>query len=123
MAQIKPNESPVSPSGVRASFLTAQYVGMQTGDIGAPPQGDTATCQAASLQVTGVFGVEGAVVVEGTNDGENWSLLRDPTGTTITMRSPSIRAVLESVVQIRPRVTSGDETTSLNVTFMFRRAA
>jgi hypothetical protein len=122
MAEITPKESVVNPTNTRATYLSAVYAGMKAGDVGLPPQGDTATCQSSSVQVAGQFGSGGLVAIEGSNDGENWSALRDPTSTTIALRSPSIRAVLESTVQIRPHVTGGDDTTNHTVTMMFRRA-
>jgi hypothetical protein len=118
--QIEPTENVVNPSNAR-SYLSASYSGMHSDDVGVAPQNDTATATATSVQVMGSFG-EGQLAIEGTNDGVNWSSLRDPTGITLAIRSPGIRGILESAMQIRPRVIGGDETTNLTVTFLFRRS-
>jgi len=73
-----------------------------------------------TVQVTGTFGAGGTVLVEGTLDGTNWFQLRDPGGTLISFTAAGLRAVLENVVQIRPRVSAGDGTTSIAATLLVR---
>lgn len=74
-----------------------------------------------SIQVTGTFGVGGTVVVEGSLDGTNWFGLRDPSSTAISFTAAGIKAVLEAVPYIRPRVTAGDGTTSITAIIYHRR--
>lgn len=121
MAEIVPHEASVNPSNTRGSYLSASYAEMQNGDVGLPTEGDTATASGASVQVGGVFG-GASVVIEGTNDGANWLLLHDLKGITLALGGPDLKGVQESVMQIRPRITGGDDTTSVNVAFMFRRS-
>jgi len=69
-----------------------------------------------SVHAVGTFGAGGSVAIEGSNDGTNWAVLRDGTGTDIALTAATIvRDILENTRFIRPRVTAGDGTTSLNV--------
>lgn len=74
-----------------------------------------------TVQVQGTFGVGGTVVIEGTLDLTNWFTLRDPFGSSLSFTSPGMKAVLENVVAIRPRVTAGDITTSITAYISVRR--
>ena len=66
----------------------------------APPMADRA------LQVSGVFGAGGTLVLEGTIDGVNWAVLNDPQGNALTITSSKIEQIMELVVSVRPRVSS-----------------
>lgn len=74
-----------------------------------------------SVQVTGTFGAGGTVLIEGSNDGTNYSVLHDPGGNDLSLTSGQIIAVLEISAFIRPRVSAGDGTTSLAATLLVRR--
>lgn len=67
-----------------------------------------------SVQVFGTFGVGGAVVIQGSNDGINWATLTDPQGNPLSFTSAKIEMVSEATLMVRPAV-SGDGTTSLTV--------
>lgn len=74
-----------------------------------------------SVQVTGTFGAGASVIIEGSNDGGNtWATLTDPQGNPLTITSPKIEMVSEAVAQVRPRVSGGDGTTSLNVYLLLK---
>lgn len=73
-----------------------------------------------SVQVAGTFG-GATVVIEGSNDGVNWSTLRDPQGSSLSLTSAGLKGVVEMSAAIRPRVTGGDGTTALTVSMFFRR--
>lgn len=81
---------------------------------GYPGSGDRA------VQVSGTFGAGGTVIVEGTTDGTNWSQLRDPGGTVLSFTAAGLKAILEHVVAVRPRVTAGDGTTSITANLVVR---
>lgn len=86
--------------------------------------GSTATFVGAgdrTVQVTGTFGVGGTVIIEGSLDGATWFGLRDPTSTAISFTAAGLKAILEAVPYIRPRVTAGDGTTSITVKIYHRR--
>lgn len=86
--------------------------------------GSTATFVGAgdrTVQVTGTFGVGGTVILEGSLDGTTWFGLRDPTSTAISFTAAGLKAILEAVPYIRPRVTAGDGTTSITVKIYHRR--
>jgi hypothetical protein len=72
-----------------------------------------------SVQVGGTFGVGGAVVIEGSNDGNNWATLTDPQGNALNMSSASIELVSEATRYIRPRVI-GDGTTDLTLHLLLK---
>jgi len=76
-----------------------------------------------SVQVTGTFGVGGNLRVEGSSDGgTTWATLTDPQGNALDFTAAKVEAITEICELVRPRVTAGDGTTSLNVYFILRRA-
>ena len=74
-----------------------------------------------TVQVQGTFGTGGTLVVEGTLDGSTWYTLRDPQGTSLSFTAAGLKAISENVLQVRPRVTGGDGTTSLTAIISVRR--
>ncbi len=71
-----------------------------------------------TVQISGTFGVNGTVVIEGSNNSTNgqngdWNTLRDPQGNALSFTSADLRQALENVLWIRPRVSNGDGTTAL----------
>lgn len=75
-----------------------------------------------TVQIQGTFGAGGQVQIEGSLDGgANWYALRDPTGSKLIFSSADLRAVLENVDLIRPRVLAGDGTTSITVILSVRK--
>ncbi len=76
-----------------------------------------------SVQVVGTFGVGGTVLIEGSNDGTNFSTLKDHLGVALSITTSGILSVDQIVRYLRPRVTAGDGTTSLTITVLSRRVA
>jgi hypothetical protein len=80
------------------------------------PKGDD-----RSVHVFGTFGAGGNIVLEGSNEDvptpSNAVTLDDTRGmgNSLTFNAKDIRQVLQSSVWVRPRVTSGDGTTSLTL--------
>ena len=74
-----------------------------------------------TVQIQGTFGAGGTVIIEGSIDGTNWYNLRDPSSTAISFTAAGMKAVLENVPFIRPRVTAGDGTTSITALLYVRR--
>lgn len=68
-----------------------------------------------SVSVTGTFGAGGTLVIEGSNDGTNYYTLNDLQGSALSITSAKLEGISEVPLYIRPRVTAGDGTTSLNV--------
>ena len=70
-----------------------------------------------SVQVEGTFGAGGTVGIEGSNMDatETYRTLNDPQGNTLAVTTAKIEQLLENPLKIRPNVTAGDGTTSLNV--------
>lgn len=72
--------------------------------------------QDRTVQITGTFGSGGSVRIEGSNDGgTTWATLTDPLGNSLTFTSAGMKQITELPALIRPLVTAGDGTTSLNV--------
>lgn len=98
---------------------TIQWTGLLNGDSGTPLE--MVGSADRSVQITGTFGAGGTVLIEGSNDGTNYSTLHDPGGNALSLTTAQIIAVLEISAFIRPRVSAGDGTTSLAVTLLVRR--
>src|SRR6266566_7668918 len=92
---------------------------LHMGDSGAPVSGPGWADR--SIQVVGTFGAGGTVVIEGSNDGTNWSTLDDAFGVPMSYTSPTVNQIVELPLFVRPRITGGDGTTSLTVTGAFGR--
>lgn len=70
-----------------------------------------------SIQVAGTFGSGGNVVIEGSNDGTNYSTLTNPQGASLaTITSAGIFQVVEITRFTRARITAGDGTTAITIT-------
>lgn len=95
------------------------WAAMAAGDDGAPA-GVTGSGD-RTVQIRGTFGAGGTVLIEGTLDMANWDTLRDPAGAPLSFSAAGIKTVLENVVAIRPRIATGDGTTSINVVIAVRR--
>lgn len=75
-----------------------------------------------SVQVTGTFGTNGSLRIEGSNDsGVTYATLTDPQGNALDVTAAKIEAITEIVELVRPRLTAGDGSTSLAVTFVLRK--
>lgn len=73
-----------------------------------------------SVQVAGVFGAGGTLLLEGSNDGTNWAVLTDPQGNPLSFTSAKIEQIMEATRLVRPRVSAGDGTTSLTITVLMK---
>lgn len=72
--------------------------------------------QDRTVQITGTFGSGGSIRMEGSNDGgTTWAILTDPLGTNLVFTAAGMKQITELPALIRPLVTAGDGTTSLNV--------
>lgn len=58
-----------------------------------------------SVQVTGTF--DGAVTIQGSNDGVNFATLTDHTGVLLSFTSAGVRFIAEAVLYIKPVVAAG----------------
>ncbi len=93
-----------------------QWPGLAAGDDGAPLSASQYTDR--SVQVTGNFGGS-TVVIEGSNDGTNWSTLTDPQGNDLVLSASKIEMVTEATLFIRPRVVGG-AATNLTVSLLVK---
>ena len=67
-----------------------------------------------SLQVTGTWGVGGTLVWEGSNDNVTYFTLYDPYDVACSITGNSLICTMYPCLWVRPHVTAGDVTTSLN---------
>lgn len=96
-----------------------KWVGVKQNDTMTPfPAAGTAPDK--SVQVSGTFGAAGTITIEGSNwaPGEStpvYAGLTDPQANALSFTSAKIEAILENISLIRPVLTGGDGTTSLNI--------
>jgi hypothetical protein len=99
-------------------YSVISWANLANGDDGAPVQYTHFADR--SVQVSGTFG--GATVhIEGSIDGTNYEVLTDPQGNNLSLVAAKIEAITEATRYIRPRVSGGDGTTSINVAILVRR--
>ena len=63
-----------------------------------------------SIQISGTFGAA-TVTIQGSNDGTNWSTLRDPASVALTFTTADIKQLLELSIYLRVITTGGTGTT------------
>lgn len=80
-----------------------------------------------SVQMVGTLGSGGAVTIYGSNlpspdlsDDDDWSILTDPQGNNLALSALKIEAILELPLWIRPKVTGGNGSTSLDIYLLMR---
>lgn len=99
------------------SVIAVTWTGLTnaTSDTGAPIT--HAAWSEKTFQAIGTFGVGGNVVIEGSNDGTNWSPISNRQGVTPfnLTAAASINTSQDRPIYIRPRVTAGDGTTNVTV--------
>jgi hypothetical protein len=72
-----------------------------------------------SIQIAGTFG-GATVTIQGSNDGVNWSTMRDPASVALTFTAADIKQLLEMALYIRP-ITTGGTGSALVVTMAGRQ--
>lgn len=97
------------------------WTGLDSDDSGSPIQ--VVDYPDMTVVINGTFGAGGSCTLQGSMDNSNWYALTDPQGNAITKTSAGIELVTEAPHYIRPLVTAGDGTTSINVTLLCRRVA
>jgi len=116
MATREPATQMLGPTN---SLRIATWSGLLNGDVGDYFQfTDWAD---RCVQVSGVFGTGGTVVLEGSNDGTNWNTLSDMNGNAMSYTAAVIKQMNEAPLYVRPHVTGGDGTTSLVVVLVARK--
>mgnify|MGYP000043478708 CR=1 FL=1 len=106
-----------TPSG-NTRTIVATWPGLANGDDGEPIKFSQYADK--SVQVTGIFGSGGALLIEGSNNGTDWAPLSDPQGNELNFAMAKIEMVTEATLYVRPRVTGGDGTTNLSVILLMK---
>lgn len=94
--------------------LNVGWVGLLNGDTGLPVT-MTSKFWKMTVQAVGTFGAGGSIALEGSNDGTNYSALKDVANATVAMTDTSIIRVEGVPRFVRPKVTAGDGTTNITV--------
>lgn len=102
------------------SVVSIKYAGLSEADA-APAPIEMPEYADRSVQVVGTFNA-GTVVVEGSNDGVNWSTLTDPQGNNASFTAAKIEQLQELTRYMRPRVSAGTGVV-VDVIFVVRRAS
>lgn len=114
MAEIKPVVANINDDAVRV-----QWPNIASGDTCIEYEGFSDYSD-RSVQMEGTFG--GATIsIVGTNDGDNYQTLTDPSATAITGNTAKLRQILEYVWKVKPAISGGDGTTSITVTIVAKR--
>ena len=101
------------------SVKRVKWLLMANGDSGASIK--FGAWQDRTVQITGTFGTGGSVTIQGSNEGgTTWATLTDPLGNALTFTAAGMKQITELTYEIRPTVTAGDVTTSLNVWLAMR---
>jgi len=113
------NYSVVGSGSDKPRYFIIKWLALANGDTGSPYEG--AELADRSVQILGTFGAGGTILMEGSNDGgTTYNTLTDPQGVAISKTAGSLVAVTEMAGLVRPRVSAGDGTTSLNVYMICR---
>jgi len=108
----------IKPDIENGPVLKVTWKNMQVGDVGAGVS--YGAYKDRSMQVEGVDGTGGNVLIEGSNnggdEGGNFRSLTVDGTTVLNMTAAKIKYVLERTGQIRPHVTTGDGETLYTVT-------
>lgn len=75
-----------------------------------------------SVQVEAAAFGGATITIAGSNDGDNYQTLTDPSGTAITASSAKLRQILEYVWKVKPTISGGDVTTNITVTIVAKRS-
>jgi len=95
----------------------ATWETLANADDGSPFQGPSR--KRISVQIGGVFGAGGNVIIEGSNDGVTYSTLDDLDGNALaTITASGLYQVRDMAEYVRPRVSAGDGTTAIVATLV-----
>jgi hypothetical protein len=105
----------------KANLITWANMPYDAGDIAVGEELTMTGSPDRSVQVVGTFGTGGTCVIEGSNNGVNWTVLKDHLANTLSFTAAGIQSIDQITRFIRPRVSGGDGTTSLTVIMHVRR--
>lgn len=117
MATVTPTQTAL---GWNAAVIT--YSNMEGDDTGAafewPRHKDR------SVQVVATAYDSATLVIQGSNDGDNWVTLFDESGTALSWTSSAqLEVVLQNTRYVRPKTSGGDGTTGTDLTVIFHAGA
>lgn len=89
------------------------WTGLGNSDTGKPVARSKFSDKTASID--GTFSTGGEVTMEGSHDGSTWFTLTDTQGNVAVVTTAGSVLLAENPKFVRPNVTGGDGSTSLNV--------
>lgn len=92
---------------------------MAIGDVGLPLEMTGSSKR--SIQVSGTFSAGAVGVIEGSNNGATYDLLRDITGNNLRFKASGIAQIGVLPRYLRPRIDGGDGGTSLTFSMLVRK--
>jgi hypothetical protein len=108
------------PAAGQGQGFLVQWLALANGNDGTPF--DMTGFEPLSVQIEGTFGAAGSVSLEGSNDASNYEILHDLSTNALTFTAAGLKAVGDNTNFVKPKVTAGDGTTSLNVSLWVRKA-
>lgn len=129
MATINPTVSRIEQNTVRITWEGLTVIDIDPGapvveefDDGAPIVEAWMDYVDRTVQVKGTFGVDGTIVIEGSNHGGLYATLNDSQGNAISITTAKIVQLLEVPLLIRPRLSDGEiGVTDLDVIIVMHR--
>ena len=111
MASVTPTVTRISADGNKSWVVS--WLTMANGDTGLPIELPAHSDR--SVQLGGTFSTGGTVVLEGSNDGTNYITLDDFQGNALSFTSADLESVSQITRYVRPDITAGDGSTSIDV--------
>ena len=108
---------PLETINVVSGVMIYRWMEMGNGDTGEPLYLSHSSDK--TVQVYGTFGTGGSVTLQGSNhkadEEQTYASLHKVDISAATYGSAGMDVIIDNPIAIRPNVTAGDETTSLNV--------
>lgn len=73
-----------------------------------------------TVQLTGCFNTA-TIVIEGSNDGTNYSNLTDRVGNVVSFTAAGLKSIMDSPLYVRPKVATNGAATDVEATMLMRR--
>lgn len=100
------------------SVIAVNYDNLTESDA-TPPAFEYPAWTDQSVQVVGTFGA-GNVSIEGSNNGTDWTILKDPAGNALTFSAAGLAQIATPARFIRPKQPTGTGV-DVNVYFILRK--
>ena len=76
-----------------------------------------------TVQITGTIGAGFGLSIQGSNDGVTWYTINDQANSPAAFTALGLKTIRDQPLYVRPLVTGGDGTTSINAIMAFQKSA